>query len=592
MRLFATISILTLVAHAGASLYAARPAAKRRAPVRRQAPMAPVKEPLPPVLRWPAGGERSLPSLFNNNLAFIRIPPMKGEMMDIALHGDTCYLLVQNFNLITDAIIKVGRSSGRIATIWGVGQSDAVAITADAGSLWIMSRSARHFLRRIDLQGRAQESIPLSELPAGELAGLAVMNGEFYIAVSREGESVLFKMTRRDRRLSRVTSFPGRIYSIAAHRGRITAFVIHADIYADHWLLSIDPAGGALQKYHYVNQIARGLDADGDALYVLQRRNYGAWIYPVAFTADRRFLCANPVIRHVEITYPVANANANPAQVDTWLACPIEGDFQHVRDLRITPEPKAMVADRYGNRWAHVRWDRLTESTRAVMSFDVLSCSVAATLDPAYRFQEQDLPPGLMAALPETHCVDVSSYVIKSHASRIQPVGPYLERIFAVRQYVVDAVSRTTDGEWLQASTYLFKGRGNDYGQAVTFSALMRHFGYPTRSVGGFMVDDPAPAGERTVATWNQVYLPHTGWVDLDIYRDRGRDGRTTIHRVAYRPGSVIMTFQGDYDEMNYQTVFAERCWWQAARWTSLEKNWPAAVSFGAATVTHRVIAQ
>jgi hypothetical protein len=66
-------------------------------------------KPPDPALEWKECGEECLSRLFNNEISSIRIPPVRGDLGDIAVQGDYFYLLVKNFNLITDASSPSGK---------------------------------------------------------------------------------------------------------------------------------------------------------------------------------------------------------------------------------------------------------------------------------------------------------------------------------------------------------------------------------------------------------------------------------------------------------------------------------------------------
>ncbi|MBP7735551.1 MAG: transglutaminase domain-containing protein [Spirochaetes bacterium] len=565
-----------------------KPAKKKYRPRHaRSRPVRIVKErpkPPDPALEWKDCGEYCLRNLFGSDMAGVRINPVTGEIRDIAIQGGYIYLLVKNFNLITDAIFIIRKDSGRIESIWGIGRQSAEGITCDGQFIWIISSSEKYFLRKLSLSGRGSGDIAIKTLPKGDIRGIACAGDNVFFTARADEESVLYLFNRQSRALKKIGSYRGGISGIACFQGNIIAGVNEFDTYSGRWLLVMGPDGGLKKKLSFVNSDISSMTSDGKRVYFLEKRFPGARVSPIVVLMDGNMVLADPRIQRVELTFPIKGNNSNLFNVDLWLPYPMNRKFQNVRAVAIEPRPLEVTLDRFGNRWARVRWERVSGSVRAVMKFDIITAAVAFTIEPKLAFEPAAIPADVRKSfLGETGVFDLSSYVIKSHSSRIETEGPGLARILAIRDYVNGAIRFSGYGDrWVKASDYLFRGRGDAYGQTVGFAAVSRFLGIPARAAGGILLDGAQRERESDYSLpWNQVYLPGSGWVDIGIGRDydHGRE------QFACRPGRVFITMEGDFDTVDYATVFTEKEWTRACRWSSVDKNRPADVSPGAVQV-------
>ena len=194
-----------------------------------------------PALEWNNCGENSLLRFFNNDITSTRIAPVKGDLADVAVHGEYLYALVKNFNLVSDAIFTIKKKTGKIESIWGIGRLGAEAITCDDRFIWIISRSEKYFIRKLTLSGKTAGETGIRSLPEGEIRGLARAGDLLFFAVRRDEGSGLFLFNPSNRRLKKIGSYRGMIGGVAAYRGGIIAYLNEFDMYSDHWLLFLIP---------------------------------------------------------------------------------------------------------------------------------------------------------------------------------------------------------------------------------------------------------------------------------------------------------------------------------------------------------------
>jgi hypothetical protein len=575
----------SLLLHQGVLSKPAKPRGRPRYTKSRTTKIKPEKiKPPDPALEWKDCGEECLSRLFNNEISSVRVPPVKGDLGDVAVQGDYFYLLVKNFNLIADAIFTIRKSSGRIESIWGIGRHNAVALSCDGQYLWVLSRSEKYFLRKLTLSGKPAGDVSVKSIPEGAISGLACAGDSLVFSSGTDAGSSLYLFNRQNWKMKKLAGFAGTIHGVAYHQGKVIAYLDEFDAYSSNWLLAIDASTGQTKKISFVNTVPRSLASDGKRAYILETRQGAAFISPVVVRIDGNLVVASPVVQRIEMEFPVINGNSNAFSADLWVPYPMNRRFQNVRQVTIDPKPREIIADRFGNRWAHVRWDRASGSVRAVLKFDIITAAVAFTVPRDYDLKSGDVPESVRSAsLGETSAFDLSNFVVKSHSSRIELAGSYLARILSIRNYINGAIRFSAyDERWGKASDYLFRGRGDAYGQTLGFAALSRYLGIPARAAGGLIIDGSRKENDaENGMAWNQVYIPGTGWVDLGIGRDYGN----AREYFAGRPNRCFITFEGDFDRADYSTIFAETEWSRACRWASLDEKRKASVTPGAVRI-------
>ncbi|HOD14361.1 MAG TPA: transglutaminase domain-containing protein [Spirochaetota bacterium] len=538
-----------------------------------------------PALAWADCGDNCITRLFNDDLSSVKITPVTGEIADFAVKGNYIYLLVRNFNLITDAIFTIRKDTGKIQAIWGIGRHDALALTCDGDSIWIASRSKKYFFRKLTMSGRRSGDVGLTIIPEGEMRGLAATPDYLAFSMRSGEESALYLFNRHTWAVTKMGSYHGMIGDLAYHQGMLAAYYNEFDTYGSHWLLLIDPQRGVVKKMRFIDTEPAAIASDGLHAFKMEKRGGQLRIGPFAVLVSRNLVVADPVVRQARITFPVCGQNANPFTADLWVPYPVNRTLQNVRRVSLEPREREITTDRFGNRWARVRWERATGCVSAVMKFDIMTAAAAFTIDRDYRFRGDDVPAEVRAAsLGETSAFDVSNDIIKTSASQVAAANSYLEQLLALRNYVNDTIRFTIyDDRWARASEYLTRGRGDAFGQTVGFAALTRFLGFPARAAGGILLDDGSKQ-EGGRDTWNQAYLPGTGWIDIGVGRDYGHERE----QFAGRHNRYFVTFEGDYDTRDYTRVFAEKEWSRVLRWSSADKKRIADVVTGTITVSAR----
>ena len=163
--------------------------------------------------------------------------------------------------------------------------------------------------------------------------------------------------------------------------------------------------------------------------------------------------------------------------------------------------------------------------------------------------------------------------------------------MLAIRKTVNDTLDiqgpSSPDGK---ASDFVSSGVGRCYAHTLTFAALAREGGLPVRAIAGVQFAEGSQStyimdGE-SVHTWNQVYAPGIGWVDIDATKDDEKDGQHTFDYVGVYSSRYFITFVGAFDRYAPPTSFARRSWFKMHEWSSLDRQNKAQVTVGPAEIT------
>jgi hypothetical protein len=490
-----------------------------------------------------------------------------GDVMDFALHDDCAYVLVRHFNMITDAVFKIGRFDGRIQRIWGIGNFGSSAIESDGKHLFVLGEKQDYFIRIFSFSGDWVKTLRLKGESRGSLRGLGVSDNEIYYTRFDGKKSELCIYNRKSETSRAVYTFNNRIDSLCLSSGRVMLYQNCFDAYTSHWLLLVDFNPQRYRAMRFVNDRAIGMSSLGDRTYYLSGNQGRLQISPFTVNEDEHTVAAKPMHRKVTITYSV-RAIQNPGRLRLWIPCPTESKLQQIRGLALVPEPQGYVNDRHGNKWAFYLNERFQGRNKIEMRFEIRTAEVAYTMDKFAQYSRRRIPAEVAGLYTKsTARYDLSSPEIRGILNIMPREYLYLSRLLGVRRYIVQNLKQGEDDErCLAAGCILQKGRVADRGRSIALSAVARLYGIPARIVGAYAIAGTRSNPGSSVRYWNQWYCPGSGWIDVDTGGD-GDVGDAPDHEsLGYRGNGFCMMFGGDLGEPDYRDDFADKAWCYAVQ--------------------------
>ncbi len=514
---------------------------------------------------------------------------LPGHAMDIAAGPKEIYLLIQSAKRNEDDVIfRYDRRTGQPRGKMTVPRCYASGITTDRTGIYVMGRWQAKFLQQFTYDGRLIKTHRRPRTLSGKMYGLAKSGDNFYIAVYKDKRTTITAVTDRCRTTRPLITAPGKLRSLACKEGELFYYAIGLNTYARHWLHTVGLKDRRRRAFRFIPCYAMSLCFDGPNMLFMRQRRGGASVFAVHITAKRGIVVGNPHTRHVRIERKIDNRNANPYQIDFWFALPFSRDHQDVRDLKISPRPLGIVTDAYGNRWAHIQGKNLKSVT---LDFKILLAQTAYTLPVQRRFRASGVPKKVFAQnIRETACFDLSSDDVKALGKGLNPNESYVKFLLAARERVNRKLSVTgPSGPERKASLFLKKGEGRCYAHTLAYAALLRSMGRPARAIGGIQIlTDRERAEDTGVHTWNQVYIPDLGWVDIDTQLDDKKSGKDAYNYMGSRSPGYAVTFIGAYEKADRKRYFAMRGWYNTYSWRSLDRQHRAKVRVGRMRIRSR----
>jgi transglutaminase-like putative cysteine protease len=532
--------------------------------------------------------------VLNKNLTNCETTPFtSGALMDIAAKGSSIYLLVQNYRSVGDVIFCINRFSGKREGAFNIGKHNATAINTSGNHIWILSRSLDHFLRKVTFSGNPVQTIAVTSKPSGAHYGLAIKGNNFFISSTENNKSKVYKFDGSNT-FQEIFNTEEKIYSLLYYKKKLYAYQNNFHKYANHWLIIYDLNKKKKTKKHFLNSRAWGLATDGETMYAMARRISGGkttaiiYTFTVGKNKNSNIVFGRHVKKRITLTYLIKNENSNPFKIDLWIPYPSNRKFQKIYNVMVKTTPNASRAieqDAFGNKWIHMHWTRLKTGAKAVVKFDIQRVSAAYTLKIPY-LRNYRYPRTITHLYTKpTACFDYLNPPIPK-TKGIFKNKKLLSKIISIRDYVNDKITvHGATGPQTQASYFFSKGKGRCYAHTLCFAAIARMMKIPTRAIGGIMINRRhGRSGKVTyVHTWNQVYLPNIGWIDIDsVSDDDDTDNNHTFNYFGYHSSGCYLTFEGNYDELNYgknyniskDKVFTKRGWWNNEYyWSSRDPN-------------------
>jgi transglutaminase-like putative cysteine protease len=374
---------------------------------------------------------------------------------------------------------------------------------------------------------------------------------------------------------------------MTVHQGLLWIVQQDSDSFGHYWLHVVDMGSFAGRKLRFLHQDVWGLGSDGAQMYSMARESKGfvAEVSPFAPIPEQGIVLGNPLRQEFVLTYTFVKKSGGTYNLDAYTPYPSDMPFQHVFDIKVSPAPTETLVDTFGNRWMHFKLRAQNKSAAITLRFGIETMAAAFTLRTSKDAK------GLDQAAEQLYTKATSAFDYRDPAfakvTMAHTGADAVARITDIHDFVNDALRVVgPSGPETSASEFLTKGIGRCYAHTLVFAAIARRDGLATRAVGGIALKAvDVPAADPAVHTWDQVYLPGSGWMDVDVVADQTESGKPARHEmIGYHRNACFLTFQGNYDKFNGKDLFAERNWYMHRTYESVDKKNPVELTGGQIT--------
>lgn len=216
--------------------------------------------------------------------------------------------------------------------------------------------------------------------------------------------------------------------------------------------------------------------------------------------------------------------NYGPGEVktaDIYFAIPVDRPNQKIiGEIEFDIKPSDFVEDRWGQKFAHFRWNNplLAERKQVAMTVKAEISDARWFVFPEKVGKLEDIPKDIR----KKYLVDEDKYRIYDPVIRkavkeavVEEQNPYwiMRNIY---RYVREHMFYELAGGWNVAPAILERGNGSCSEYSFVFIAMCRAAGLPTRYVGSVAVRGDDASTDDVFHRWCECYLPNYGWVPID----------------------------------------------------------------------------
>jgi transglutaminase-like putative cysteine protease len=441
-----------------------------------------------------------------------------------------------------------------------LGNYSAFAVKKEKSYLWIASRSKKQFMRKFTLNGTLLEQYSIKKRPS-DIIGLEKRGGTFYFLAGNKKQNHLYSWKLHDKAVTQVMKLPGQTKDLLFYKNHLLITSQHFDTYSNSWLYEVSlKEKKLLSQKQFFSINSRAIFSVNEQLFYIRQKKSDLIIAPFSYL-DKNTLVSEPLYKKASYTHQIKSKNSEEYNLEAWIALPINRRFQTISNLTYTVQPDKIITDRYGNKWAHFSLKKLSgKKTNAItLHYDIKRVKAVFTLDRSLLTKDiKTIQKDHSQYLRNTYSFNFNNSDVRDLTASIKRKPHIIDDIISVRNRLNNHLNVVgPSGPESQASDFIKQGVGRCYAHTISFAAIMRKLGYPTRAIGGGY-----PSSKETkVHTWNQVYMPNLGWVDIDTLADDKKDNKHSYRYMGQHRQDYTITFIGEYDKRDFHDIFSQRSW-------------------------------
>ena len=263
----------------------------------------------------------------------------------------------------------------------------------------------------------------------------------------------------------------------------------------------------------------RGLCYDGNFLWAVDYQNDK--LYKLKTYDDKKYIRTNA--RKAIITQTHQVKNFGPGKIltlDVHLAIPKDRPSQEIVEIKYSPKPTDIIADRWHQKTAHFHYEEIGsgETINSVMTTKATIYETRYFLFPDKIGTLNDIPEKIQDNYLENNAkYQIDHPVIQKAVEKA--VGNTKNCYWIARHifdYLIDNMYYELVGGWNTAPAVLERGNGSCSEYTFVYIAMCRAAGLPARYVGSAVVRGDDACVDDVFHRWAEVYLPNYGWVPVD----------------------------------------------------------------------------
>jgi len=410
---------------------------------------------------------------------------------------DMIYMLKPSDGAVVDSIVTPGYNPR--------------GLTWDGDNIWIVD-AEESLIYKINPKTRIVEKT--IDCPAGKPYGLA-FDGK-YLWVADDGANQILQVDPADGTTILELKAP------TSHPWGLTfdgTYLWVSDRYRDEiYMMTVD--GTVVNSFDTPGKHPCDLAFDGEYLWNVDYQSDR--IYKIKIR-DKELFSRNDEKRQ-KLQFIFEARNFGPDSVKTlniYLAIPVNMNNQELLSEPVfSPEPTAIIADRWGQKVAQFRFDDLgaTDTREVSMTVDAVLYKTNYFIFPDRVGNMSDIPRDTL----DKYLVDDSKYSLHDPIIQKgvkQAVGDETNPYWIARKifnYVIDRVEYELAGGWNLAPTVLDRGTGSCSEYSFVYISMCRAAGLPARYVGSVAVRGDDASWDNVFHRWVEIFLPGYGWIPVD----------------------------------------------------------------------------
>lgn len=416
---------------------------------------------------------------------------------------------------MTYKIYGIDPGSGKVVKTMDAPGTDPVGLAWDGSLLWCVDKTEK-WIYGINIETGIAEKILESN---SKNPGGLTFDGEFLWLVDNDNKKIL-KINTIDGMMHENIPAPSNNAKGLTFDGK---YIWVADNGDNQLYRVCTKTGAVITFFGSAGPYPYGVCWDGKTVWNADYQN--CELYQIDINSDKYLSKSNP--REYEWSLMHDFRNYGPDEIkelDIYMAVPSDLDNQKIEGkIEYEPQPAGFVTDRWGQKFAHFRYENIKSGTflRPTMKVKSTLYNTEYYIFPERVGSMEEIPAEIKSKyLVDGVKLDINHPLIKEGAKKAvgDEKNPYwiMRKIF---DYICAKIEYNLKplGGWNPAPTVLKRGTGSCSEYTFIFISMCRAVGLPARYAGSVVVRSADKGIDDVWHRWAEVYLPNYGWIPVDV---------------------------------------------------------------------------